>query len=213
MRVLIIDDHRLFADAVRSSLEARGQVVVGIAETGSAGLEMASSHKPDLALVDLGLPDESGVVVGAKIIQMSPETRVLAVTASTDPRSVTEVLTRGFHGYLTKSTPLAQFVSAIDAVANGQTVLPERLRQPGRAHGSEDWYARLLAEQLSRREMEVLQLLGAGATSRSIAETLSVTRNTVRSHVQCILTKLQVHSRLEAVSFALRHGLIKVDAA
>ena len=142
---------------------------------------------------------------GRDILEELPETKVVAVTALEDEGSVQDAFKAGFHGYLTKQTEAERFGHALRSVEDGQSVFPQR--QIGR--NRERSGAELLADQLTTREVEVLQLLAEGATSAQIAEKLDVSPNTVRTHVQGILSKLQVHSRLEAAAFAVRHGLVK----
>jgi two-component system, NarL family, nitrate/nitrite response regulator NarL len=119
-----------------------------------------------------------------------------------------EALQIGFRGYLTKSAPVAQFVNSVLAVLDGQLVVPHRLGPAGDAAQDED--TELLVAQLTARERQVLALLVRGASGAEIASELGISRNTVRTHVQSILTKLQVHSRLEAATFAVRHRFIEV---
>lgn len=214
IRVLIVDDHQLFSDVIGSVLTEQGLDVVDSARSGEAGLDAARRHRPDVVLLDLGLPDVGGVEVGRQILEDRPETKVVAVTASVDPRSVRDSMRAGFHGYITKDTSLAHFVTAVRAAMDGQVVLPHRLAAV--AAGSmtaEQRHALLIAEQLSPREREVLTLLVEGASGAIIGKRLSLSPNTVRTHVQSILTKLQVHSRLEAVTFAVRHGIVKVPGS
>jgi two-component system, NarL family, nitrate/nitrite response regulator NarL len=199
----------LFADAIRSTLESAGLEVVGVATTGGQGLEDVRRERPDLVLVDLGLPDQSGLAVGKQILEDFPETKVLALTAIDAPRAVEEALRSGFHGYLTKDTPVARFVTSVMAAVDGQVVIPHRLAPSvagARSPGEES--AALLVEQLTPRELEVLALLVDGSNGEDIARRLVISPNTVRTHVQSILTKLQVHSRLEAATFAVRHGVV-----
>ncbi len=185
--------------------------VVGIVTTAKKALPAVREYRPDLVLVDLGLPDESGIVVGLDILEEHPGTKVVALTALEDARSVREALRIGFHGYLTKNTEAAQFRRSLESVLDGQVVFPHRLRKKVvRGNGVKGSDAELLAKQLTAREIEVLQLLTEGASGRDIAERLSVSPNTVRTHVQGILSKLQVHSRLEAAAFAGLHDLVKV---
>ncbi len=213
VRALIIDDHVLFAEAIKPALASSGVEVVGVATTGAEGLRAVAELRPELVLVDLGLPDQSGLSVGRAIAAEHPEVKVLALTALEDPRAVREAIRVGFHGYLTKDTPVARFVQAVHAALGGQVVMPRRLAMR-QARSAEEETARLLASQLTAREREVLALLAAGATGREIAARLSISRNTVRTHVQSILTKLQVHSRLEAAVFATKHRLlVEVDAS
>jgi two-component system nitrate/nitrite response regulator NarL len=176
--------------------------------TGAEAIAAAEEQRPDVALVDIGLPDESGVHVGKRILEVSPKTRVVAVTALDDPRVAEDVVRVGFHGYVMKDTRVSQLVSAIEIVLSGEVVLPSRVSRPSAPRGS-DSQARLLGRQLTPRELEVLQMLVRGVGGREIARELGVAPNTVRTHVQSILSKLQVHSRLEAAAFAVRHGLIR----
>jgi DNA-binding NarL/FixJ family response regulator len=184
--------------------------VLGLATNGADAVAAADEYEPELILMDLGLPDISGIEAARKILQKRPNTTVLAVTAMTDPDLVGEAIRSGFVGYVTKDTPLPQFVLAIESALNGQVVMPRKFAQ--RAAGAttaEEESAELLVRQLTRREREVLTLLTTGANSAEIARKLTVSSNTVRSHIQNILTKLQVHSRLEAAAFAVRHGVVR----
>lgn len=211
MLVLIVDDHKLFAEAIRSALTSDGlrMEVLPVVTSAKEGLTAAKAAKPDLALIDLGLPDENGVELGRKILEACPETIVLAVTALSDPQLLREVMKAGFHGFITKDTPIARFVESIEAAMSGHVVVPHRLaaRAVG-ARSSEERDAGLLAEQLTGRERDVLGMLVEGARSEHIAKRMSISPNTVRTHIQNILTKLQVHSRLEAAAFAVKHGLV-----
>ena len=164
IRVLIVDDHLLFAEAIRVTLTDMGMTVVGIVTTADEGLAAATAMRPDLVLVDLGLPDRNGLVLGADILATLPDTKVVALTALEDERVVQDALRLGFHGYLTKHTE-ADAVQAVRSasVMDGQTVFPHRL---GRRHdpvGAEQRDMELMAAQLTTREREVLQLLAEGA--------------------------------------------------
>jgi two-component system nitrate/nitrite response regulator NarL len=169
----------------------------------------AERERPDIALVDIGLPDESGVQVGRRIMEVSPETRVIAVTAMDDQRLGEEIVRAGFRGYLLKDTKVSQLLSAIQVVLSGDVVFPARVTRSGTGRDGRPSQARLLGQQLTPRELEVLEMLARGAGGREIARALGVAPNTVRTHVQSILSKLQVHSRLEAAAFAVRHGLVR----
>ena len=212
VRILIVDDHMLFAEAIRVALEDFGMNVIGVASTGAEAIEMLEREVPDVILMDIGLPDRTGLVVGRTIIERWPDATILALTALHDRTMVDEALRIGFRGYLTKDTPVSQFVNSIRSVVDGHLVLPLRLSPMGRRSRGDDEVA-LMTEQLSRREREVLSLLVQGASGSAVADRLGISRNTVRTHVQSILTKLQVHSRLEAAAFAVRHGLVDVSRA
>ncbi|HXF74161.1 MAG TPA: response regulator transcription factor [Actinomycetota bacterium] len=207
VRALIIDDHVLFAEAIKPALASEGIEVVGVATTAAEGRRAVDELRPDLVLVDLGLPDESGLVLGRAIVDRHPDAKVVALTALEEPRAVRDAIRAGFHGYITKDTAAARFVQAVRAALDGQVVYPRRLAMRGGRTAAEE-NARLLASQLTQRERQVLALLAAGATGREIAARLSISTNTVRTHVQSILTKLQVHSRLEAAVFAMKHRIL-----
>ena len=211
MRVLIIDDHKLFAEAIRSALASDGlrMEMLPVATSAKQGLDAARSDKPDLVLVDIGLPDGSGVEVGRQILEERSGTIVLAVTAHSDPHLLRETIKAGFHGFITKDTPMSRFVESIKAAIGGQVVIPQRLaaRAAG-AQSVEERDAGILSAQLTPRELDVLAMLVEGARSEEIASRLSISPNTVRTHIQNLLTKLQVHSRLEAAAFAVRYKLV-----
>lgn len=205
--ILIVDDHKLFADAIRAALLRHHYRAMEPVVTGAQAVEAAEQHRPDVALVDIGLPDASGIQVGRRIMEVSPTTRVVVVTAMDDQRVADDVVRAGFHGYLLKDTKMSQLLSAIQIVLSGDVVLPSRSsRSGGRGRDPE---ARLLGRNLTPRELEVLEMLARGVGGREIARSLGVAPNTVRTHVQSILSKLQVHSRLEAAAFAVRHGLVR----
>lgn len=208
--VLIVEDHRLFADAIRPILEERGMKVIDVATTAARAMEILRSERPALVLVDIGLPDESGLKLGARILEELPGVQVVAITASEDPETVKEAVGLGFHGYLTKDMPKDKFVNSIRSILDGQVVVTGRLgKAAAGARTPEAEHAALLARQLTSREREVLELLAQGASSGDMTKELGVSPNTIRTHIQNILTKLQAHSRLEAAAFAVRHGLVK----
>jgi DNA-binding NarL/FixJ family response regulator len=204
--VLLVEDHRLFADAISSTLEELRGADVRIATTGAEAVAISRVWLPEVVLIDIGLPDQSGMVAGRQIMEHAPAARILAVTGMDDPRLAGEVLRIGFHGFLTKDTPVARLVASIDAVMEGD--LAPRSIPSGFAVGSAMDSASMLARQLTPREREVLALLVEGLDGRAISDRLGISANTVRTHVQSVLTKLQVHSRLEAATFAVRHRLV-----
>lgn len=187
-----------------------GMTLVAISTNADDAMSAVREHRPELVLMDVGLPGADGIELGRAILQEAPETKVVALTALEDENAVQDALRSGFHGYLTKNCEPDKFRRALESVADGQVVFPHYLaKQVGSVDG-EATDAELLARQLTPREIEVLQLLAEGAASREIADRLAVSPNTVRTHVQGILTKLQVHSRLEAAAFAVRHELVSV---
>lgn len=210
VKTLIVDDHRLFAEAIQLTLGRMGLDVLPVATTAGEALNAAREQHPDLVLVDIGLPDRSGISLGAQILQELPDTKVVALTALEDASLVREALRLGFAGYVTKDTHADMFVRSLRSVLDGQVVVPASVSRAVVWNGASSDQG-LLSSQLTRRELEVLHLLVDGTSSEQIARTLGVSTNTVRTHVQGILAKLQVHSRLEAAAFAVRHGLVRVQ--
>jgi len=214
IRILIVDDHRLFADALKSSLKSPAIEDVDIATTAAEGLEAAFSTRPDVMLVDLALPDANGVQLGRSVLERLPDLSLIALTALEDPTSISEAMHAGFCAYVSKVTPLAELVSIIHSVLNGQIVFPREAWLPSDARPRlPASTAELLVQHLTAREKDILSLLVGGLTGPEIALKLSISRNTVRTHVQRILTKLGVHSRLEAVAFAVKHQVVDVPTA
>jgi two-component system nitrate/nitrite response regulator NarL len=205
-----VDDHLLFAEAIGQTLAGMGMTLVGIAATAEQALPIVREQRPDLVLMDVGLPDHDGIALGRVILSEAPDTKIVVLTALEDEQTLRDALRSGFHGYLTKNTEPETFRRALESVADGQVVFQHRLGQVLASRGGVVSGAELLARQLTSREVEVLQLLAEGASSREISDRLAVSPNTVRTHVQGILTKLQVHSRLEAAAFAVRHGVVKI---
>jgi two-component system, NarL family, nitrate/nitrite response regulator NarL len=206
--VLIVDDHGLFAEVVASALEELGVRVVGSVGTAAEAVVAAATERPDVVLLDLALPDGNGVDAGRTILESRPETIVLALSASTDPRAPTEAVKAGFRGFIPKDARLPAVVEAIRGALDGRSVMIRpRQSTPASLRGGVS--ATLLASGLTPREREVLELLVAGLGSRAIADELQISMNTVRTHVQSVLMKLQVHSRLEAAAFAVRHDLVE----
>ena len=220
MRVLIVDDLVLFAEAVQMALRGKGirDVTILTDPEDVFGVLTDEARRPDVVLMDLGLPGESGLALGARIVRRFPQIKVLALTGLTDPQLLREAMRLGFSGFLTKDTQVSRLVSSIRTVAEGEVVIPQRLAKSvaggmsrGHADASTaiDDEAALLASQLTEREREVLRLLAEGATSPQIADRMHISRHTVRTHVGSLLGKLGVHSRLEAAAFAARNGLVK----
>jgi two-component system, NarL family, nitrate/nitrite response regulator NarL len=204
--VLIVDDNRLFADVVASALGRLGARVLGPVRTAAGAVASATAERPDVVLMDPLLPDGRAVDAGRTILEASPDTILLALSSSPDRRLATGVVKAGFHGFVPKDARLPTVVEAIRRALDGRSVMIRPVQTaPAPLRGGVS--PALLASELTRREREVLELLVAGLGSRAIADELRISLHTVRTHVKYILTKLQVHSRLEAAAFAVRHGL------
>jgi NarL family two-component system response regulator LiaR len=211
MKILIVDDHQLFAQSLQSVLEQAGMGAVETATTARDGLQAALSSRPDVVLVDLILPDRDGVALGREIAERVPDARVVALTAVNDAGAVKESIVAGFSGYVTKEAPISQLVHSIQVAAGGQLVFPRRVAGQITGGSPEERQASFLAQQLTPREREVLAMLVEGTAQREIADELSISSNTVRTHIYNIRGKLQVSSRLAAVALAVKHGIVKTQ--
>jgi len=168
----------------------------------------ASEDEPDVVLLDLGLPDLHGSDVGRILLARHPDIAIVVLSASTDPRAAAEAVASGFLGFLPKESSLATVVEAIRSAVDGRPMVMPSARALPRSNTRPARDA-MQVSTLTAREQQVLQLIVGARGSRAIADELHISTNTVRTHVQSILTKLQVHTRLEAAAFALRHGLVE----
>ena len=198
-------------DAVRPTLLGLGAEDIVVAYTGSDGVAAAKRSELDVALVDIGLPDRSGLSVGREIMDLDSRTLVVALTAVKDALIARHALKLGFAAYLPKDISLDIFAQGLRNVLRGRRIDlssagPSTSRRPSR---TEPWRE---GSDLTGRELEVLYLLVEGCTGPTIATRLGISRNTVRTHIQSILTKVQVHSRLQAVAFAVEEGLVDVSS-
>lgn len=174
---------------------------------------MAERTRPDVALVSANLPSMDGIGVTQSVRELIPECRVLILTQTEDPTTLLKALEAGASGYLTKECPLAQFIDSTRAINRGEMVVPPRmlgglLAQLIRNRRERDTALRRIA-RLTRREREVLALLTDGADNESIARALVISPETARTHVQNVLGKLDVHSRLDAAAFVTSNGLLE----
>ncbi|HMD46295.1 MAG TPA: response regulator transcription factor [Acidimicrobiales bacterium] len=208
VRVLVIDDHLMLAESVARILGAEDDMeVVGVAANSADGVRLAAEFSPDVVVADYQLPDATGAATAASIRAIHPETRVLILTGHDDDRLLADALEAGCSGFLTKDKAVEELVAAVHHVHAGEVYIPPnmlagllpRLNRKNRGLGSD----------LTPREMEVLRLLGEGASNQAIADRLYLSLHTVRHHVQSVLTKLNAHSKLEAVVIATREGLIE----
>ena len=211
IRILLADRQSLFREAIRTGLEAEADLrVVGQARDGPEAVSEAERTSPDVAIVDITLP--GGPRTCAHIRERVTRCRVLVLGADEDYRSLIDVLDEGATGYLTKEAPLSELVDATRALHRGETVVPSQMLGPlisallGRRKERDAAHHRI--SQLTRREREVLALLSEGADNDGIARALVISPQTARTHIQNILTKLSVHSRLEAAAFVAQNGVL-----
>ena len=212
IRVLFVEDHQLLADALSAMLSREPDIeVIGIAGT-VAEAKLMSRERLDVVLMDYRLPDGTGAEATRAIKARWPAARVVMVTALTDDETVLESIQAGADGYLTKDRAAEEVVQAVRAAHAGETLLPRsviveiaRRVAAARERGDE----RHMFEPLTPRELEVLRALTEGLSTPEICDQLFIAPNTLRTHVQNFMGKLRVHSKLEAVAFALRHRLVE----
>ena len=210
IRVLLVDDHSVVRKGLRTFLAYDTEMdVVGEASDGAEALALAQELKPDVVLMDLLMPEMDGITATAEIRRALPETEVLALTSVLEDVSVVGAIRAGAIGYLLKDTQADALCQAIKAAAAGQVQLTPkaaaRLVQAISAPES--------PEALTERETEVLQLLAQGQSNKQIARSLSISEQTVKTHVSRILAKLGVQSRTQATLYAIRTGLVAPSPA
>ncbi|MET7327031.1 response regulator transcription factor [Nonomuraea sp. NPDC005650] len=209
VRVMVVDDHPMWRDGVARDLAEAGYEVVATVGEGRQAVRAAGAVRPDVVVLDLHLPDMSGAEVAVRLAALEPAPRVLVLSASAEQDDVLEAVKAGASGYLVKSASREEFLDAVRRTADGDAVFT-----PGLAGLVLGEYRRLAARpapaegpRLTERETEVLRLVAKGLSYRQIAERLVLSHRTVQNHVQNALRKLQLHSRVELVRYAIEHGL------
>jgi len=207
-RVLLVDDHALLRDALRLMLEQTGEIeVVGEAGDGQSALDLVERTYPDVIVMDVAMPGMSGSATTRKLLRKHPRAKVLALTAYSDKRYVTEMTDAGALGYVTKSAASDKLIEAIAQVAQG---LPYYCPEVSAVlfHAMQPNSPKIRAKsQLGRREQEVLCLLAEGKSSPQIGEQLHIAPSTVDVHRRNIMRKLDLHSVAELTKYAIREGL------
>ncbi len=202
--VVVIDDHPLFRQGIVSLLEQKdGFEIVGQAGTGKMAVEAVKSHCPDLVILDLGLPDISGIEVTRQIRECSPKSRILILTVSEDEEDLLAAMRSGAQGYLLKDLQPAHFFDHLKMAFSGERPISQRMASKliaGVAGTATE------PTSLTAREQEVLGYVTLGATNREIADGLFISENTVKTHVSNILEKLGLRNRVEAARYGLQQG-------
>jgi DNA-binding NarL/FixJ family response regulator len=214
IRILLADEQALFREAVRSVLDAEPDlVVVAEARDGSQAVSEAERTQPDVVLLEAGLPNGDGIRATGLIKERLPSSLVLILCDENDDRIFVDALEAGASGFLSKGSPLAELTDAVRSLVRGEILIPSRmmgglLARLIRRRREQDQALRALS-RLTRREREVLRLLAQGTDNDGIAQTLVISPQTARTHVQNVLGKLGVHSRLEAAAFVTSSGLLE----
>lgn len=204
--LVIGDDHSVFLDAMSAVLIQRGYQVT-VARSVRDTIESVRRKQPDVCLIDRHFAGDSGITAIGPMLAASGRTKILVLSADPDTEGIRQALQAGASGYLHKTRGVAALTRAIERVQRGEVVVDVPKPRPARERARSD-DARRLAAFLTARERECLNLLVEGLDTSGIATKLGVSAATVRTHVQSVLTKLGVHSRLEAASYAVRFGLL-----
>jgi NarL family two-component system response regulator LiaR len=213
IRVLVVDDHRMFAQAIESLLSRDERFeIIGTVGRAEEGLELVKDARPHVILLDLNLPGMHGVEATRLFKACCPGTAILILSAFDDTRSLAKAIEAGASGFVPKTQAVEDLISVIEAAVRGDMVLPagqitrilEAVRIDREAGGREERGV----DQLTQREIQILEVLAEGRATAEIADQLFISRNTVQSHVNSILMKLGARSRLEAVTIAYRNGVI-----
>jgi DNA-binding NarL/FixJ family response regulator len=213
MKILLVDEHTMFREGLKTLLDAESDLeVVGEASTAQEAIEKVSSLCPDLLLMDLSLPDRGGLEALNEILDIDPDITVVILTIVETDEIILEAIRAGAKGYVLKNMPISSLLSSLRALQRGETALSRNMV----TRVVED-YKRLSQypapeqeefDSLTRRELEVLELLVQGDTNMEIANKLNISENTVKNHVHNLLKKLDVKTRIQAANLARRYKLV-----
>ena len=210
IKVIIIDDHTLFREGLQRLLTRHEIDVISSVSNGDDGLKSIKNLFPDIILLDLRMPDLSGIEVLKNIRQINKTLPVVMLTTSDDEKDLIEALKNGASGYLLKDMEPDDLVVALKDVLKGETIVAPNLVQIlAKFHQGDDTEINItnLISTLTPRENEILELLAEGQSNKLIAKNLGISDGTVKLHVKSILRKLEIHSRVEAAVIAVEHGL------
>jgi DNA-binding NarL/FixJ family response regulator len=215
VRVMIVDDQELFRRGLAMLLAAEDDIdVVGEAADGSEATGLAAAIAPDVILMDVRMPHQSGIEACIEIKSVDPSAKIVMLTMSDEEADLYDAIRNGASGYLLKDASIDQVAEAVRVVADGQSLISpsmavkllDEFKAMSRSGGRDD----ALNPKLTPRELEVLNLVAHGLANRDIAKELFISENTVKNHVRNILEKLQLHSRMEAVMYAVREKLLDI---
>jgi two-component system NarL family response regulator len=212
--VAVVDDQELFRRGLTMLLGVEDDIqVVGEAGDGVAATELAASTVPDVILMDVRMPKRSGIEACVAIKEVAPTARIIMLTVSDEEADLYDAVKNGASGYLLKDSSIDEVAQAIRVVADGQSLISpsmaikllDEFKQMSRSDRQQ-----VPSPRLTDRELEVLKLVAQGLNNREIAKRLFISENTVKNHVRNILEKLQLHSRMEAVMYAVREKLLDI---
>jgi DNA-binding NarL/FixJ family response regulator len=209
-RILLVDDHQILREGIRRGLESAGEEIVGEAENGEEAIDLALQLRPDVIVMDISMPVLDGVAATERILAEMPGTKVVVLTMHDDVHKTRAALNAGAVGYLTKGTSMAEVIETVRAVIGGETVLSmdlavSMLRAAQESPSHDD--------PLSDRQVEILQMIADGHSTKQVAALLGITHKTIHNHLNSIYRKLDTQSLTHAVLSAVRMGIIDLNAA
>ncbi|GIH74513.1 response regulator [Planobispora longispora] len=217
IRVLIVDDHALIRRSLEMVLAAEADIeVVGEASDGQEAVELADRLTPDVVLMDVRMPRQSGIEATREIKAAAPSVRIIMLTVSDEEEDLFEAIKAGATGYLLKNVQLDEVPEVVRGVHEGQSLINPAMAAKlitefaSMSRKEAERPPQLPVPRLTEREMEVLRLVAKGMNNREIAKQLFISENTVKNHVRNILDKLQLHSRMEAVVYAVRERMLEI---
>ncbi|HEX8002596.1 MAG TPA: response regulator transcription factor [Mycobacteriales bacterium] len=216
IRVLVVDDHALFRRGLQMVLEQEDDIeVVGEAGDGAEAVERAADAMPDIVLMDVRMPKRGGIDACTAIKDAVPSAKIIMLTISDEEADLYDAIKAGASGYLLKEISIEEVAAAIRAVNEGQSLISpsmasKLLTEFASMIKRTDDRQQVPTPRLTDREMEVLKLVAKGLNNRDIAKQLFISENTVKNHIRNILEKLQLHSRMEAVVYAVREKLLEI---
>ena len=216
LRVMVVDDHALFRRGLEMVLSNESDLeLVGEASDGQEAIEKAQETMPDVVLMDVRMPKRSGIEATAQIKELLPHVKILMLTISDEEADLYDAIKAGASGYLLKEIPIEEVSDAIRSVWAGQSrispsMASKLLTEFAAISKATEERPQMPAPRLTEREMEVLKLVAQGLNNRDIAKKLFISENTVKNHIRSILEKLHLHSRMEAVVYAVREKMIEI---
>ena len=208
IKIILVDDHEMVRLGLKSFLNLQPDVeVVGEAGNGLDGINLALELKPDVVVMDLVMPEMSGVEATLKLLEEWKEAKILVLTSYLDNEKIYPVIEAGAKGYMLKTSSAAEILNAIQKVARGELAIETEVDKKIKAHDMQPE----LHEDLTARERDILRLLAKGYDNQTIADELFISLKTVKTHVSNILAKLEVDDRTQAVVYAFKHHLVPQD--